>query len=366
MSADDRRRASWTARLFQVPPARLALALALGTAGGVLFDALGLPLAWMLGAMTASTVCALGGLPVAMDQRLRKGMVAVLGVMIGSAFTPDLAGRLPQWGPSLIGLAVYTLTAVLVSGAYFRRIAKYDPITAHFSAVPGGVTEMTLVGGAMGADDRTISLSHGLRILVTVFVIPFWFSYFEGFDGAGQAIAEPLRGLSGRDALVMAACALAGAPLAARLRIPAAYLTGPLILSAIVHLAGATEARPPDTLVAVAQVVLGTAIGCRFAGVELGRVMHTLRHGLAAVVLLLGLTFLFGTGLAALTGLERKALFLAFAPGGVTEMSLIALALGIDLAYVSTHHLARILMVVVLAPLSFRLLGKRGKAEPIE
>lgn len=361
MTDAGRARPSWAARL--VPFARVALALALGTVGGILFDAFGLPLAWMLGAMTVSTACALAGLPMEMDQRLRKGMVAVLGVMIGSAFTPDLVGRLPQWGPSLIGLAVYTLTAALAGGAYFRRVAKYDPVTAHFSAVPGGVTEMTLVGGAMGADDRTISLSHGVRILVTVFVIPFWFRYFEGFDGGGTAIAAPLHGLSGRDALVMAACALAGAPLAARLRIPAAYLTGPLFLSAIVHLAGATEARPPGTLVAVAQVVLGTAIGCRFAGVELGRVMHTLKHGLAAIVLLLCLTFLFGTALAALTGLERKALYLAFSPGGVTEMSLIALALGIDIAYVSTHHLARILMVVVLAPVSFRLMGKRGRAD---
>ena len=50
---------------------------------------------------------------------------------------------------------------------------------------------------------------------------------------------------------------------------------------------------------------------------------------------------------------------LAFAPGGLAEMSLIALALGIDAAYVSSHHVVRIFMIIVAAPLVFRLLGGR-------
>ncbi|MBM3558563.1 MAG: AbrB family transcriptional regulator [Alphaproteobacteria bacterium] len=43
--------------------------------------------------------------------------------------------------------------------------------------------------------------------------------------------------------------------------------------------------------------------------------------------------------------------------GGVTEMSLVALALSLDVAFVATHHLARILMIVTGAPIAFRLPG---------
>lgn len=57
-------------------------------------------------------------------------------------------------------------------------------------------------------------------------------------------------------------------------------------------------------------------------------------------------------------------MLLAFAPGGVAEMSLVALALGIDAAYVATHHVVRIFIIVVAAPLLFRLVrrpeDKRG------
>jgi uncharacterized membrane protein AbrB (regulator of aidB expression) len=40
-------------------------------------------------------------------------------------------------------------------------------------------------------------------------------------------------------------------------------------------------------------------------------------------------------------------------------MSLIAIALGADAAFVAIHHIVRIFLIVVLAPLAFRLVGRR-------
>jgi hypothetical protein len=61
-----------------------------------------------------------------------------------------------------------------------------------------------------------------------------------------------------------------------------------------------------------------------------------------------------------MTGLPVVALMLAFAPGGLAEMSLIAIAIGADAAFVATHHVVRIFLIVVLAPLAFRFV-KRGR-----
>ena len=60
-----------------------------------------------------------------------------------------------------------------------------------------------------------------------------------------------------------------------------------------------------------------------------------------------------------LTGLSFAALLLAFAPGGLAEMALISLALGIDTAFVSTHHLIRLSAIMLLAPVFFRILESR-------
>ena len=59
-------------------------------------------------------------------------------------------------------------------------------------------------------------------------------------------------------------------------------------------------------------------------------------------------------------------LFLALAPGGLAEMSLVALAVGFDTALVATMQILRIAVVVVLAPTAFRLarrLRSRGPEE---
>ena len=50
----------------------------------------------------------------------------------------------------------------------------------------------------------------------------------------------------------------------------------------------------------------------------------------------------------------RAAAFLAFAPGGVAEMSLIALSLQYSVVFVTLHHVARILIAVLVAKVGFR------------
>jgi membrane AbrB-like protein len=129
-----------------------------------------------------------------------------------------------------------------------------------------------------------------------------------------------------------------------------------MTLSAAVHLTGVTTSRPPTELIVAAQVVVGSAIGARFAGMPARRVLRGLLLALGASLILLAITAGFSLGLGAATGLPLPALFLGYAPGGVAEMSLIALALGAEAAFVSTHHVARIFMVVVAAPLAYRLL----------
>ena len=47
---------------------------------------------------------------------------------------------------------------------------------------------------------------------------------------------------------------------------------------------------------------------------------------------------------------------LAFAPGGQAEMAVLAIVAGADVAYVILHHVLRIVIVIVGAPLIFRFL----------
>ncbi|MGH6954993.1 MAG: AbrB family transcriptional regulator, partial [Alphaproteobacteria bacterium] len=199
----------------------LAYALAIGAGGGALFLWLDTPLPWMIGAMVFTTVAALAGTRIHMPQRLRSFMIAVLGVMLGSQFTPDLMERVGQWPATLASLVGYVALAGGATYVYLRRAAGLDRVTAYFAASPGGLNEMIVAGAALGADDRTIALVHASRVLLIVLTVPFWFRLMKDYDAAAR-VAATATGAGAPDALLIrAATGVVGGLAARAVRLPA-------------------------------------------------------------------------------------------------------------------------------------------------
>lgn len=345
-----RRRFDWPA---------FATAMILGTVGGIICFKLHMPLAFMIGAMLATTVAALAGVRTMVPSPLRDGLVIVLGIMLGSSFTPALLGHLTEWSVSLLFMVVYILLGAVAGTYYLRRFARYDPPTAYFTAVPGGFNEMVMMGSALGGDDRSIALGHSLRIMLVVMTVPFAFQALPGYDPAGRDWS--LHGLGPypwelnlTDYAIIAACFI-GAPVARKLGIPAGILVGPMFLSAALHLTGVTAVKPPGLLVAAAQVVIGASIGGRFQRVPLMRIARSAGVATGLTVVLLLVTVGLALAVHLLTGLSLPGLILAYAPGGLAEMSLVALALHVDAAFVATHHIVRIVLIILFAPAAYHL-----------
>lgn len=332
----------------------MALAVALGTVGGALFKYLTVPLPWMLGAMCFTTIAAMSGVKVAMPRDVRNGFVTILGVLLGSGFTPAVLGRMGEWVFTLAALVVWIFAAGGIAYVYLRRVAKHDRTTAFFGATPGGLAEMTLVGSQYGADPRVLSLIHTVRVMATVLIVPIWFR-LEGLVGPLPAKATiGILEVALRDYGVLAACAIVGAYIGIKLRLPAGTMLGPMAVSMAVHLGGFSDAQPPYEIVAAAQIVLGCSIGQRFAGSKPSAILRIAGHGLAVTMVMLGLAIVFASVMSRATNESFEALVLAYAPGGFAEMSLVALALSVDSALVAAHHLFRIVFIVSLAPLLFR------------
>jgi len=344
------------------PKGSMALALAIGTAGGGLFAWAQLPLPWMMGAMVATTIASVAGANIRIEYNLRMVMICVLGVMLGSAFRPSLIDQLGEWAISIAGLLVYAIVAGVLVTWYFRKAAGYDAVTSYFASSPGGLNEMVIVGREMGGDDRVIALTHSARILLVVMVIPFMFQIFADYSPPpGLLPTGPGLDMPALDWAVLAGCGVVGAFVGKRIGLPAAFLVGPMLLSAAVHVTGLSEASPPSLIVAGAQIVLGTGIGCRFAGTAVREIVRIVGISIGSTIILLALGVLFGVVLERITGVPWFVLMLAYAPGGLAEMSLVALALGRDVAFVATHHIFRIGFIVILAPLAFRIMRRHGR-----
>ena len=338
------------------------IALCLGATGGAGFAALGLPLPWLLGALAATTAASISGLELRVPERLRRPMIAVLGAMLGTTFTPERLDGALSWLASLAALPLYV---VLVGGLiflYLRRCSDIDATSAFFAATPGGLSEMIALSDQLGGDQRRVSLVHGARLLFIVSTIPFIAQVF-GYEPPERPSSLDLE-FDPKDLALLAALGAVGYLLARRLRLPAATFVGPLLGSAAAHLAGWIETHPPYLLMAFAQLVLGSAVGARFSGTPMALIGRTLLLGAGATVIMLLITLAFGGVLHALTGHSLPLLLLAFIPGGFTEMSLIALAMGVDPAFVVTHHSVRVFLVVLIALPAFAWLKRTGKLGP--
>lgn len=340
----------------------IALALGLGAGGGFLAEMATIPLPWMLGPMIVCTVASIAGLPVKGPMPIRPIMVTVLGIMLGSGFAPEMLDRAGQWALSLSLLLVYVVVSAAATYPFFRKIAGYDRPTAYFAAMPGGLNEMMIVGKEMGGDDRRIVLTHASRILLTVLAIPIFFRLTTEIDMTDRSrFGVGLGEVAVRDYVLLTLCIL-GWPIAKALRIPAPLLVGPMMASAVLHLTGTTSAQPPTLIVNVAQWVMGTVIGCRFAGTARTEVLRVITMSVGSTAILLSVTAAFAILLHALGDVPISSAVLAYSPGGLAEMSLVALALGVDVAFVATHHVIRIVYVVIAAPLAYRHFAR--PAEP--
>ena len=335
----------------------LVATIALGAVGGLAALTLGAPLPWLLGPVLAVGGAALfglriGGLPVTFPIKARVLFVPIIGVAIGGTFTPELLKAATGWWPTLLGLALFVPLAHAVSFQIYRRVGGYDRATAYFSAMPGGLIEAIAMGEVAGADQRTLNLMQFSRLIMCIVIVPLAIMAYEGTAVGSAAGIRFDRGggeLGFLDALLLIGAGAAGLWGATWLNLPAALITGPVVASGIVHLAGVTDAQPPQFLVGLTQLVVGCSLGVRFAGLGRGAAAKGLGLAFLSVASMLALAVAIGGLLHLFVAESVEAVVLAFAPGGVIEMSLIALSLQISVVFVSAHHVARILYTVFVA-----------------
>jgi membrane AbrB-like protein len=343
----------------------MAATLALGTGSGWLFMHLGAPLPWMLGAMSACAAAAILGAPVQMPGGVRPFVLPLLGVVLGTNFTPKILSHVSGLALSLTAMGFVLIVASWAGMRYYARFAGFDRVTAFFSAMPGGLVDMAVMGEQAGGDIRKIALAHTARLAAIVAIVPFVVQIAEHvLLGPRQATPVTLADAPLSVYFWMVGVAAAGFWAGRLLKLPSYFLIGPLALSALVHGAGVTDFVVPRELVNGAQIVLGCATGCRFAGFAARQIVTTLAHAFAVNGLVIAFTCAVVWLISPMIGVGFTSLLLAMATGGISEMSLVALALHLDIAFVLIHQLVRLAAVVAIAPIAFRLfVGKRSEAK---
>lgn len=355
------------ARLSAIDRERLVRILAayvVASVGAVVFLWLKLPLPIFLGSLTACFFAAILDVKIVRPAAMSAPMRAVLGVAVGAAFTPALLSQIGAMAPTLLLIVPFSILLTAGGMAFFMRFAGYDAPTAFFASVPGGLTDMVSMGADAGASQRTITLIHATRIAFIVFAVPFVVSAMSGAQLGGRLPSiVHIWEMRPWDGVVLVALAFAGWWLAERIGLAGAPLVGPMIASGLLHAFGVTAAKVPFEVMVLAQLTLGILLGLQFRGLTLREFRSTMVWALAFSVLLVIVSGVATVIVSAVTGAPMLPVLLAFAPGGQTELNLLALVLNIDVAFVALHHLVRLAVVIIGAQMVFarRKDWRRGK-----
>jgi uncharacterized protein len=340
---------------------RRAGTLALAATGGIVFSIAGLPLPFLFGPMAFCLIAALSGAPLTGMGPVGQAARTILGVAVGASITPEVIAQAPRMAASMALVPLYVIAIGAVGFPFFRRLG-FDPATAWYAAMPGGLQDMILFGKEAGGDVRALSLIHATRVLIIVTLAPLILTWLYGASLTG-AIGAPASALPMGEMLLMVAAAVIGWKGGERVGLFGASILGPMIMTAALSLSGLIHTRPPAEAIIVAQLFIGIAIGVQYVGLTLRELRSFVLSGLAFVLILAVLAAIFAE-IVILTGLAPALEgFLAFAPGGQAEMTVLALVVGADLGFIVLHHLTRIIFVILGAPVAARLAGvpRQGK-----
>ncbi|NGQ95903.1 AbrB family transcriptional regulator [Brevibacillus sp. SYP-B805] len=344
---------------------RIFFTLLLACAGGGLFAWVHSPLPWLLGPLvTIVAAVFLGVTGLQAPAWFRKAGLIVVGITLGLRITPQIWQTMSDHLGLMLLATIVTVCFGMLNAWILHKWRNVDLVTSLFSNIPGGLSEMVTIGQNLGGNLQIISIFHSIRVVIIVCVTPYVATLLP-HQMTAAAILSGGHLLGAVETVSLLAGGALIALVASRLRIPAPFLLGPLLMAAVLSASVSFAEGPPvlaDFLVKGAQVLIGISIGVEFKREDLGKHRPFFLLGLVQSLFLFGMSLSLALLLSYAADMERITSILSTAPGGIAEMSLTALATGADPLLVTAFQLFRVLFIVTVFSFLIRAYVKKAAA----
>ena len=318
--------------------------------GAEIANLLHIPLPWMLGSMFGVACITLAGQVYPQPKWARRSAQVFIGSALGLFFTPLIFQQLWSLLPWIsIGAASVILMSLLVA-PLLQKMAGLDGATTLYAIALGGASEMSAQAQEVGADAPMVALSHTVRIVLVMLTT----SLIAGASGGAMPLPDTTaHHLSVSNAAVLLIGSYLMGMLFVRLRIGSAWKLGALLVGALFALSG-MQGRWPQEGIVVAQMVIGWGLGQNMTRSFFTRAPLAMLAMAVSTLLLMAGCMGMAWFLSQQVNIPLTTAFLAMAPGGMTEMGLIAKLFGLAVPTVITFHLLR----MVFALLFTQVLGR--------
>lgn len=315
-------------------------------------------LPFMFGPMIAAILCVkVFKLEIKWPFWLSQTGLIFLGIQIGSTFTKTVIGDIRNDWLTIIIITVLLLVLALFIAYFFKKIAQVNTETAILSVIPGALSQMLI----MAEEDKranilVVSLTQTSRIIFVVILVPL-ISYFfrdssSSSEGASMKVAPFTQALEiWQIALLLLLVAIVYI-LMAKINFPTKQLLAPIVVLIVWNMTTNLTFTLDHWLLASAQVVYMIRIG-----IQIAYLLNDLKGRIAVAIafqniMLILSAFIMVVIVHVFTNNSINELFLGAAPGGMSQIVLVAMATGADVAMISSYHIFRIFFILfVIAPL---------------
>jgi len=321
--------------------------LILSVLGGTVCSLLRVPLPWMLGPLFAMAFARMRDMPVSSLQGSRQAGQLVIGCALGQYFTPEVGYYVASHSLLIAGAAFGTLVLGSMSGFVLSRTTGTDPVTSFFSSLPGGASEMVVLADRFGARLDKVALAHSLRVPMVVSIIPF-LMFWSGASGT-DSYQPVMRAFELHGFLLLLSGATACGLALQKIRMPNAWMFGPLFLSISLTLFDYRTSAMPSFVVNAGQLFIGCSLGARFLPSFIREAPRFAAGVLLSVVASLCLSACMGVIISFLGNIPLASAVLGTAPGGLAEMCITAKVLKLGVPLVTALHITRLLLIMTLS-----------------
>ena len=352
--------------------------ISVSSVGGFLISLTNLSIGWMIGTFLAAAFLSFWRPTVLGGNGNQKGIPKywlfmgqfILGIHLGQKINLTFLHVFKENWLAIILMLLLSIIFSLLSGLVLWKYSNTDMMTSFFGTAPGGLSAMPGIAEEAGANTAVVSIIQTMRVFLVILMIPLVASLSASANG-NSANHVPIPVLTDPEfkigmllwTFALIGFAYAGYRLIKYLRFPAPWLIGSMVGVAVAQSLGSffigSDIIPwwPHEVIILSQIMIAASIGSRFQKSMFIGLKRTIMVSFLSTVGLIFSMVICAILVAKITEISLITSILAFAPGGIAEMTTTSVVLHGDSTFVVAVQVLRILIICVILPQFFRLLN---------
>lgn len=333
---------------------QLILTICVGFLGAYMGLKWKLPAGALVGSMIAVMLFNVAFDMAYMPQGLKFYTQIATGAYVGAKITRQDALNLRHIvSPALILSAVMLAFTVSV-GWIICHISRLAVPTALFAMAPAGIADMTLASMDFPeAEPSVVALIQTLRVIFTILLLPPIIRRFAEKQGINEmetaCVSGQKQGKAVRELVLTLLIALVCGALGKLLKVPGGAIAFSMVGCAAYNIQ-TDRGHMPLRVRKFVQVFAGALVGATVGRQQAVQMLELWNVVLLAVASFIVLDLIAGALIAKYTDMDLVTALFSCAPGGLTDMTLIAADLGADGVKVAGMHILRLVSVIAFYP----------------